>query len=257
MDRYESLDEYTAAKQRIFQNCETAITNRADAATVVKNFKPTNTVSFALTKPNQTDFGMIGDHLALGDAKLISASDIYLQGLHHWENSLAALALGQACGIPMSAMLQTLRIFKGLKHRCQLIKKHNEVAWYNDSMGTNEGAAKAAIEGIGKTIKGKVILIAGGVGKGADFKTLIEPVKEYVSHAILLGEAKQQLSEVLQGVTQTHMVSSLKEAVQQAKALGQAGDAVLLSPACASFDMFQNFEKRGEAFETAVMEIFT
>lgn len=257
MDRYESLDDYVAAKERIYQNCETAVINRADEATFVKNFKPTNTISFALDKPSQNNFGIIENHLALGEIKLLATSKTYLQGLHHWENALAALALGQACKLPMSAMLETLKSFKGLEHRCQLIKTHNKVAWYNDSKGTNEGAAKAAIESIGKTIKGKVILIAGGVGKSADFTILVDPVRNYVSHAILMGEAKQQLLDIFQDVTQTHKVSSLDEAVLLANNLSQVNDAVLLSPACASFDMFQNFEKRGEAFETAVMENVT
>lgn len=261
MDRYENLAEYVAAKQRIYQNCDTAIINRSDFNTYVKNAQPRKELSFGLDWSADTMYGLLAEgdktYLARGREPLLNSKELPVAGLHYCENALAALALGEACGLPISAMLQALRTFQGLPHRCQFVRAINGVQWINDSKGTNEGAAKAAIESIGKTIAGKVILIAGGLGKGADFEMLKMPVKNFVSHAILLGEASNQLADVFHGLTQVHQVKLLQDAVSMAHQLGQSGDAVLLSPACASYDMFQNFEKRGEAFAAAVLEIVT
>lgn len=259
MDRYASLAEYIAAKQRIYQHCEAAIINRMDTNTYVKNAQPKKQLSFGLDWSADTNYGLLAEgdktYLARGREPLLNIKELPVSGLHYCENALAALALGEACDLPIAAMLQALRTFQGLPHRCQFVKAINGVQWINDSKGTNEGAAKAAIESIGKTIAGKVVLIAGGIGKGADFETLKIPVKNFVSHAILMGEASDQLATVFHGLTQVHQVKSLQEAINIAHQIGKSGDAVLLSPACASFDMFQNFEKRGEAFAALVHEI--
>ncbi len=259
MDRYETLAEYISAKQKVYQHCQTAVFNRGDENTYVQVAKPQNELSFGLDWSPTNMYGLLSEgdktYLARGREPLMNVKELPVSGLHYCENALAALALGEACELPITAMLEALRTFKGLPHRCQLVKATKGVQWFNDSKGTNEGAAKAAIDSIGKTIAGKVLLIAGGIGKGADFETLKTPVKNYVSHAILLGEASNQLANVFNGLTEIHQVISLKDAVILAHQLSQSGDAVLLSPACASFDMFQNFEKRGEAFVDAVQEI--
>lgn len=259
MDRYANLAEYIAAKQRIYQHCETAVINRADQNTYVQSANPKNTVSFGLDWSATTMYGLLSEgektYLARGREPLLDIKELPVAGLHYCENALAALALGEACNLPITAMLQALKTFQGLPHRCQFVKATKGVQWINDSKGTNEGAAKAAIESIGKTIAGKVILIAGGIGKGADFETLKTPVKNFVSHAILLGQASDQLADVFHDLTAVHQVKTLQEAVIMAAEVSQSGDAVLLSPACASFDMFQNFEKRGEAFMALVQEM--
>lgn len=259
MDRYKNLPEYIAAKQRVYEHCETAVFNRSDPHTYVQHAKPDKEISFGLDWSHTTMYGILAEgnshYLARGREPLLNVSALPISGMHYWENALAALALGEACHLPIAAMLEALRTFKGLPHRCQFVKEFNGVRWINDSKGTNEGASKAAIESVGRTIAGKIILIAGGVGKGADFEMLKSPVKNYVSHCILLGEARKQLAKVFDGLTEVHEVSSLQDAVLLAKQLSQVGDTVLLSPACASFDMFQNYEKRGEAFMQYVQEI--
>lgn len=261
MDRYDNLAEYIAAKQRIYQHCETAVINRADQNTFVQSGNPKQTLSFGLDWSPTTMYGLLSEgnktYLARGREPLLDIKELPVAGLHYCENALAALALGEACNFPIAAMLQALKSFQGLPHRCQFVKAAKGVQWINDSKGTNEGAAKAAIESIGKTIVGKVVLIAGGIGKGADFEILKSPVKQFVSHAILLGQASDQLANVFHGLTEVHQVKTLQEAITTAMQVSKSGDAVLLSPACASFDMFQNFEKRGEAFMTLVQEMIT
>ncbi len=259
MDRYANLQEYINAKQVIYHNTQTCVFNRDDPATFVKSVYATaKHRSFGL-QPQEGAFGLIRENgeifLSFGFEKLMNIKEMLQVGLHHAQNALAALSLGQACGLPLDAMLQTLKTFKGLKHRCQLVKTHQGVSWYNDSKGTNEGATQAAIESIGECISGKVILLAGGVGKGADFEILKKPVANYVKTLILFGEAKEQLKAVLGQLTQTLVVDDLSEAIQMAKKHAQTGDSVLLSPACASFDMFKNFEDRGEIFERLVLEL--
>nr|HQV22693.1 cyanophycin synthetase [Agitococcus sp.] len=176
-------------------------------------------------------------------------------GEHNIANALAAVALGEAVNIPMSAMLQTLKEFTGLKHRCQLVTKHQGVAWYNDSKGTNVGATLAAINGLGAAISGKVLLIAGGVGKGQDFSPLSSALAQYGKVVILLGEDATKIDAAVTAQVAKIHVQSLAAAVEQAAQLAQQGDAVLLSPACASFDMFKHYEDRGEQFVALVQSI--
>ncbi|WP_318186623.1 glutamate ligase domain-containing protein, partial [Pseudomonas fluorescens] len=157
-----------------------------------------------------------------------------------------------AAGLPFEPMLAALREFAGLAHRCQWVREHNAVSWYDDSKATNVGAALAAIEGLGADIDGKLVLIAGGDGKGADFAALREPVARYCRAVVLLGRDAQRLGQALAGQVPQIYVNTLDEAVLQCAALAQPGDAVLLSPACASLDMFKNFEQRGQLFAQAV-----
>jgi UDP-N-acetylmuramoylalanine--D-glutamate ligase len=149
-------------------------------------------------------------------------------------------------------MLSTLRTFAGLEHRCQWVRDLDGVSYYNDSKATNVGAALAAIEGLGADIDGKLVLIAGGDGKGADFKDLKAPAAAHCRAVVLLGRDAEQIAAALGDVAPQIRVASLDEAVLQCKALAQPGDAVLLSPACASLDMFKNYEERGQLFARAV-----
>jgi UDP-N-acetylmuramoylalanine--D-glutamate ligase len=173
-----------------------------------------------------------------------------IKGRHNAANALAALALGQYAGIDMSAMLDTLREFSGLPHRTQWVAEKNKVNWYNDSKATNVGAALAAINGL----PGQHVLIAGGEGKGADFSVLRE-VAERLRAVVLIGRDADIIAAALGDSVAQVRAKDMKQAVQLSAELAQAGDNVLLSPACASFDMFNNFEHRGEVFMREVREL--
>ncbi len=259
MDRYANMQEYHKAKHRIYRNCHFYVTNRQDLLTVPLLPDMIPNTSFGLDKPDLNTYGVIREqgtsYLAKGQAKLLATDEMGIFGEHNVANALAALALGEAVNIPMAAMLQTLKAFTGLKHRCQLVSKHQGVAWYNDSKGTNVGATLAAINGLGAAISGKVLLIAGGVGKGQDFSPLSPALAQYGKALILLGEDADKIDQAVNADIKKVHVSSLVEAVKQAQQLASEGDAILLSPACASFDMFKHYEDRGEQFVLAVQHL--
>ena len=165
---------------------------------------------------------------------------------------MAALALGHAVGLPFEPMLDTLRTFAGLAHRCQWVRELRGVSYYDDSKATNVGAALAAIEGLGADIDGKLVLIAGGDGKGADFSGLKGPVEAFCRAVVLLGRDAELIAAALGDSVPLVRVKTLDEAVLRCSELAESGDAVLLSPACASLDMFKNFEERGRLFARAV-----
>jgi len=256
MDRYDSMQAYHQAKHRIFRNCQHYVINRDDALTVPLIEENVPKSSFGLGAPDLGQFGvMVKDgekYLAQGRELLMPVRDMKIRGDHNVANALACLALGQAVGLPMGVMLETLRTFPGLRHRCELISEKNGVAWYNDSKGTNVGATLAAINGLGAAIDGKLILIAGGVGKGQDFSPLSAPLVKFARALVLIGEDGPKIATAVTGSVEKVNALTLREAVEKARALAQAGDAVLLSPACASFDMFKHYEDRGEQFVTAV-----
>lgn len=256
MDRYADMQEYHRAKHRIFRHCESCVVNRDDVLTMPLLDSSVSRVSFGLGAPDLNDFGVLmisGERfLARGVKPLMSIRELSIFGDHNVANALAALALGERAGLPMEAMLDTLRTFKGLPHRCQQLLIHDGVAWYNDSKGTNVGATLAAINGLGAAISGGVILVAGGVGKGQDFSPLREPLRRYVKALILIGEDALKIDAAVGHDVPRYFAGTLVEAVQTAKDLACAGDAVLLSPACASFDMFANYEDRGQQFAAVV-----
>lgn len=256
MDRYDSMKAYCDAKYRIFTGCRHAVVNRDDALTSPAVTNSLQCTSFGLDVPAAGQFGVLvrdGEkYLAQGDALLMPVREMKIRGDHNVANALACLALGQAAGLPMTAMLDTLRTFAGLRHRCELVSEKNDVAWYNDSKGTNVGATLAAINGLGAAISGKLILIAGGVGKGQDFTPLSSPLVQYARALVLIGEDGPKISAAVDDRVQKIAARSLVEAVECALAVAQPGDAVLLSPACASFDMFKHYEDRGEQFVAAV-----
>jgi UDP-N-acetylmuramoylalanine--D-glutamate ligase len=256
MDRYTCVEDYRIAKQRVFSQCHIAVCNRDDPATDAGNQYSDRKLQFTLQTPREDEFGLLTKNgevlLAFEDQMLMPVSDLPILGKHYQANALAALAIGYGFGLPMAPMLKTLTTFKGLEHRCQLVRERAGVRWYNDSKGTNVGATLAAIDGLGADINGKIILIAGGVGKNADFTPLVRAVKQYTSAAILIGESAPLLGKLFSDNTEIHYASSMEEAVSKADRLAQTGDSVLLSPACASFDMFKNFEQRGNVFTEIV-----
>src|SRR5690554_835911 len=252
LDRYRDLQHYTAVKLQVYANAQWMVFNRDDAA-AQPGTAGVRSLSFGLGEPhNEHEFGLRDGWLVRGNERLLAATELKIPGVHNQANALAALALGSAAGLPLPAMLQALQEFPGLPHRCQWVRQSNGVDWYNDSKATNIGATLAAIEGLAGE-QGKLLLIAGGDGKGADFTALADVVKRHCRAVLLLGRDAQKISRALQGTgVTTVMVESLEQAVGQAAVLAQAGDKVLLAPACASLDMFQNFEERGEMFVRAV-----
>lgn len=259
MDRYDTVEDYRLAKYRIYSDCQVAVCNRDDVNTDCGEQFTQRKLWFTLNEPRDNEFGLINKngetYLAFEDAVLMSVRELPILGRHYQANALASLAIGFGYGLPFEAMLKTLREFKGLPHRCQLIIEHNQVRWYNDSKGTNVGATLAAIEGLGSEIQGKLILIAGGVGKNADFTTLVPAIEKYAKAVVLLGESAQLIADVIGNRVDVHFAKSMREAAELSKKLAIAHDSVLLSPACASFDMFKNFEHRGDVFSEIVLEL--
>ncbi|MCD6038731.1 MAG: murD [Gammaproteobacteria bacterium] len=259
MDRYNTLEDYCKAKQHIYSNCHVAVFNKDDPLTDCGEQFHHHKFSFTLNEPKAQEFGLLKKnketYLAFENQLLLSVRELPILGRHYQANALAALAIGHGYGWSFEPMLQTLRYFKGLPHRCQLVREHHGVRWYNDSKGTNVGATLAAIEGLGSAIEGKLILIAGGVGKNADFSPLVVPMEKYVRSVVLIGEAALVLSAVVGDRVEVNFAKSMEEAVAVANKIAIQGDSVLLSPACASLDMFNNFEHRGQVFTQVVQEL--
>ena len=255
MDRYDDLQAYHLAKHRIFRGARQVVVNRQDALSRPLIADQVPCWTFGLDKPDFKGFGLIEEngekHLAFQFQALMPVRELKMRGAHNQANALAALALGHAVGLPFEPMLDTLRGFTGLAHRCQWVRERNGVNYYDDSKATNVGAALAAIEGLGADIPGKLVLIAGGDGKGADFSALRAPVGRFCRAVVLLGRDAERLAEALDGAAPLVRVKTLDEAVRSAAELASSGDAVLLSPACASLDMFKNFEERGRLFAQA------
>jgi UDP-N-acetylmuramoylalanine--D-glutamate ligase len=256
MDRYSGLPAYHQAKHRIFRGAKHVVINRQDALSRPLLNQGVTSSSFGLNKPDFKTFGILAEdgekYLAYQFDKLLNVRELKVRGAHNQANALAALALGQAAGLPMAPMLATLREFTGLEHRCQWLRELRGVNYYDDSKATNVGAALAAIEGLGADIDGKLLLVAGGDGKGADFSALRAPVAAHCRAVMLLGRDAELLAAALGDSVPLLRVQSLEEAVLRAAELAQSGDAVLLSPACASLDMFKNYEQRGQLFAAAV-----
>ncbi len=262
MDRYDSLREYQQAKLRIYQHCKHPVINVDDPSSFTGEISKGNCLRFSVAEnANSTtaDFYLskqAGElFLMFQDKSIVATKTLPLIGRHQFANALAALALGKSCDFPMTAMITALQQFKNLPHRCQFVAEINQVRWFNDSKGTNVGATQATLFGIGQDCVGKIILIAGGLGKNADFSLLRDSVGKYVSQLVLLGQDKFLINDALQDVVPVTMVSDLGAAVTTANSLAGPGDIVLLSPACASQDMFRDFEERGEKFMTFVKEL--
>lgn len=261
MDRYSGIEAYHLAKHRIFRGARQVVFNRQDALSRPLIADQLPCWSFGLDRPDFRGFGIReveGEkYLAFQFEPLLAVRALKIRGAHNQANALAALALGHAAGLPMAAMLEVLRRFTGLPHRCQWLRERAGVTFYDDSKATNVGAALAAIDGLGAELAGKLLLIAGGDGKGADFTPLRASVARYCRAVLLLGRDAERIATALQGddgapVVPLLRVASLEEAVQRASELAQTGDALLLSPACASLDMFKSFEERGRCFARAV-----
>lgn len=252
LDRYRDQADYGEAKRRIFLGAALQVVNRDDAAVLALADPARPVLGFSLDTPAAGDFGLRRQNgrewLAQGETLLLSADELRMAGRHNLANALAALAIGSGMGLAMEAMVATLRRFPGLPHRTQWLREREGVNWYNDSKGTNVGATEAAIAGM----SGPVVLIAGGEGKGQDFAPLARVMAGAGRGAVLIGRDAPLIEQALQGVVPVVHAGSMEEAVACAAEMAVPGDCVLLSPACASFDMFENYVQRGHAFAAAV-----
>ena len=263
MDRYDTIADYTAAKARLLKHAKVAVLNRDDAISLAMQAE--NTITFGLNAaPTVNDFGLIQNGelwFASGQRKLCKTSELKIAGQHNVANALAAAALCSAVGIEKIAIVESLRAFKGLPHRVEWVANIDGVDYYDDSKGTNVGATCAAIAGMTKNDNGhnhpqKVVLIAGGDGKGQDFSPLAAAVQANGRAVVLIGRDATLIEAVLQATDiPRYQAVDLPEAVNIAKKVAQAGDAVLLSPACASFDMFNSYVHRAEVFVAAVKRL--
>jgi UDP-N-acetylmuramoylalanine--D-glutamate ligase len=256
LDRYASIDEYANAKATLYWRARYRILNRDDAMVMAMPQGDGDDLFFTLGEPGEKTFGLrqLDSGLWIGyeEQNLLPVAAVKIPGRHNLANAMAALAMGMALELPMSAMLQALGEFRGLPHRTEFVAEHNGVCWYNDSKGTNVGASIAALNGFLSDDDSRTVLIAGGQAKGADFSALTPVVEASARAVVLIGEAAGLIETQLGGVVPVVHAASMDEAVARAAELARAGDRVLLSPACASFDMFRNYEHRGEMFIAAV-----
>jgi UDP-N-acetylmuramoylalanine--D-glutamate ligase len=255
LDRYPSLASYAAAKARIFARCDTAVINLDDPLVVAMPRTASSTLSFSLRASVGATYALAlhqGEWwLTRAGAPLLRATELRTRGAHNAANALAALALGEALALPLAAMLEELRSFAGLPHRSQWIADRQGVAYIDDSKGTNVGATLAAVAGM----PGPVVLIAGGDGKNQNFSPLAAGFRGKVRHVVLIGRDAPLIARALDGVCPIERCATLPQAVQAAARAARPGDTVLLSPACASFDMFRDYAHRGEVFAEAVQEL--
>ena len=253
LDRHGSLQHYHQAKHRIFRGCAHAVVNRDDPLTLPLVGAETAVSSWRMKEPELHGFGlrvMDGQEmLCLGFDALLAVNELGMPGRHNVANVLAALALGHAAGLPMPAMLSAARSFGGLPHRCQLVAERAGVHFVNDSKGTNVGATAAALRGFGEGAQ--VVLIAGGVGKGQDFRPLRQALQSTAKALILIGEAADEIARAVGDLLPVQRAQDMADAVRLASDCAAPGDVVLLSPACASFDMFSGYPARGDAFAAA------
>ena len=250
-DRYAGLADYGAAKARIFQGGGIQILNRDDARSMAMALEGAARMTFGLDAPKVAwDFGVRRAALVHGDQEIIAVKDLPIHGAHNVANALAASALARSLGISIESLRTGLHTFKGLPHRLELVATRGGVDWYDDSKGTNVGATVAALKGLGR----KAVLILGGEGKGQDFAPLRAPVKEFATRVLLIGRDAPSIEKALAGLP-TERCASLEQAVLRAAEVSNPGEAVLLSPACASFDMFRDYKHRGGAFADAVRRL--
>jgi len=250
LDRYAGLAAYAEAKARIFAGKGAQVLNRCDSASMALALPERTQVTFGLDTPEiPEDFGIADGWLARGKERILAVADLPLSGTHNASNALAACALAHIAGVPIGSFAKGLRSFRGLPHRMERVALRGGVEWLDDSKGTNVGATVAALNGLSK----KAVLILGGEGKGQKFAPLAPAIREHAKHVLLIGRdaALIEMAITSSGVA-VERIASMEKAVERAAHIAAPGDAVLLSPACASFDMFRDYKHRGETFAAAV-----
>ncbi len=257
MDRYSGLPDYADAKFRIFRHARCCVVNRDDRITGHRMSGRLPAMSFGLNAPDgDGDFGVAGSDgerlMVHGEKVLARVDQMTLQGEQNVANALAAFALVASAGVRLTRdVIQAALDFPGLPHRCELVREINQVKWINDSKGTNPGATIAAIRGLRQPI----ILILGGQGKGADFSVLSDVIRDKVTHSFIFGEDAERILACLQSPSSVTRVGTLGEAVERSFSRALPGDTVLFSPACASYDMFDSYEHRGNQFRQQVLDL--
>ena len=255
MDRYECVSEYASSKARIFQNCDAVVINLDDPLVQAMPHRAPRVLSFTLRSDVGGDYYTLplGEDVALmhGGRQILAMSELKISELHNVANALAALAMCDALQLPQEPCVQALREFTGLPHRSQWIADVRGVRYVNDSKGTNVGATLAAVAGM----PGSLVLIAGGQGKGQDFTPLAAAFRGKVRHVVLLGQDAKLLAAALEGVASIEFAKDMDDAVQRAARAARSGETVLLSPACASFDMFRDYAHRGYMFAASVRRL--
>jgi UDP-N-acetylmuramoylalanine--D-glutamate ligase len=255
LDRYLRLADYASAKARIFAHCDIAVVNLDDDLVRAMPRAGQSVIGFSIDPERQAQYGLVRANgrtsLARAGKPILALDEMRLTGLHNAANALAALALGEAAGLPLEPQLGVLRTFAGLPHRMQWVADIAGVRWINDSKGTNVGATLAAVGGM----EGPLVVIAGGDGKNQDFTPLAAAFRDKVRVTVLIGRDAPTLAKVLESVCEIERALSLEEAVRLAAARARPGDTVLLSPACASLDMFRDYTQRGAVFAAAVQEL--
>jgi UDP-N-acetylmuramoylalanine--D-glutamate ligase len=259
LDRYGSMDEYAAAKANIFRNQtarDVAVINADDARVSKMNLLTRARVVY-FSRRSELDEGIFlrGDGIVSRftgrEQALVARNEIQLRGDHNLENVMSALAVGLDCGAPVDSMRETIRHFRGVEHRLEFVAEIDGVRFYNDSKATNVDAAIKSLE----AFPGGVIVILGGKDKGGDYSPLAPIVRERCARAILIGAAAEKIASAIENTRPLHRAATMREAVETAFRLSRPGEVVLLAPACASFDMFDNFEHRGRVFKEAVREL--
>ncbi len=257
LDRYAGMDDYAAAKARIFNGAGVQLVNREDSRSLAMAQPGRPAIAFGLNLPERAeDWGIVREAgtlwLVQGTQKIMRADELRLTGLHNVANALAALALCRAVALPLAPLVAALREFRGLPHRVEVVAEVDGVTYYDDSKGTNVGATVAALRGMGCP----TVVILGGDGKGQDFTPLKAAVARHARAVLLIGRDAPLIAETLgdTGVTLIY-ARGMEDAVNQAALLAEPGGAVLLSPACASFDMYRNYVQRAEAFVAAVQAL--
>ena len=252
LDRYAHMDHYAAAKARVFEGAQHCIINRDDprVRAMAACLKGQPVITFGLgPATGSSDFGLANGHLVRGSELLLEARMLGLTGLHNVANALAAMALCESAGVMPAQVLEGLRQFKGLPHRVEWVAAENGVDYYDDSKGTNVGATLAALEGMGR----KVVIILGGDGKGQDFSPLCAPLTQHGRAVALIGRDAALIGQAISTCgLPVRSCRDMAEAVAFCRSQARAGDAVLLSPACASLDMYRNYGHRAEVFIAAV-----
>ena len=251
LDRHGTVESYARIKEKVYEGAKFSVVNRNDP--FVSSMKTSGEViTFGMDQPVDGEFGLIQNSdeifLAKGSEQLLSTKKLAMRGESGILNSLAALAIGEALVLPMGIMIETLSIFKGLPHRFYLVRELQGVSWFNDSKGTNIGATISSL----RSLKNNIILLLGGVFKGGDLDLLKSAVSEHVKHVILFGQDANVFKKVLEGVAEIQTAKSMHDAVYIANKISKEGDNVLLSPACASFDMYKDYTERGKDFESCV-----
>lgn len=258
MDRYDDLYSYQRAKQRIYRGCKAAVCNKQDILTAPLLAQNTPVRAFTKGMPDLKEFGLIKDDegawLCHGVKRLLNTQQVRLKGEHNYANVLACLAMLDVMGLPVDApeVFAVLEQYAGLPHRCETVRELNDVVFINDSKGTNVGATMAALEGLGDSKTKSIHLLLGGVGKGADFSPLAPVIEKYVKQVYVFGKDADQIIDIIPTDTPCSRYQDLSEVIGSVKNNVKAGDIVLFSPACASFDQYKSFEHRGMHFQELV-----